>query len=68
MKVTVDPERCIGSGNCVVNAGRVFAQDDGDGTVELLQTDPIPIELEGQVRDAAAVCPVSAIHVEPEQR
>ena len=67
MKVKVDSERCIGSGNCVVAAGHVFAQDDVDGTVQLRQTDPIPVEFEGQVRDAAAVCPVSAIELEPRQ-
>lgn len=63
MKVTVDQDRCCGSGQCVVAAGEVFDQRDEDGIVVLLQADPAP-PLHDRVREAATICPAAAIALE----
>jgi ferredoxin len=63
MKVIVDHDRCIGSGQCVLLAPDVFDQRDEDGIVVLRQENP-PAELENDVFEAAQVCPGLAISVE----
>ncbi|MFF0490067.1 ferredoxin [Nocardia sp. NPDC003482] len=63
MKVTVDQGKCVAAGHCVMHAERVFDQRDDDGIVVLLDEHP-PSELADDVRQAAAVCPASAIHIE----
>jgi ferredoxin len=63
MKVTVDKEKCIGSGQCVLAAPDVFDQQEDDGIVVLLNPDP-PADLAEDVRQAGAVCPALAITVE----
>ena len=62
MRVTVDPDACVSSGQCVLTVPAVFDQDD-DGVVVLLHQAP-PAELHEDVRQAAAVCPALAITVE----
>jgi ferredoxin len=58
----VDPERCIGSGQCVLTAPEVFDQDDATGTVVLLE--PAPRDaLAERVREAAILCPAQVIAV-----
>ncbi|MEV8510234.1 ferredoxin [Actinoplanes sp. NPDC051475] len=59
MQVTVDADRCIGSGQCALAVPEVFDQDE-DGVV-VLRTDTAPPGLHEEVRDAASRCPVSAI-------
>ena len=63
MKVTVDQDLCVSSGQCVLNAPAVFDQRDSDGVVVLLDNDP-PADQADNVRRAAAACPAQAIHVE----
>ena len=63
MKVTVDQDKCVSSGQCVLNAGAVFDQRDDDGVVELQIPKPGP-EYAEQTRKAAAACPALAIHIE----
>lgn len=63
MRVTVDQDRCVSSGQCVLNASEVFDQRDDDGVVELLIAEPGPEHAEG-TRKAAAACPALAIHIE----
>ena len=63
MKVTVDQDKCVSSGQCVLNAPEVFDQRDEDGVVVLLATNP-PADQEDNARRAAAACPAQAIYVE----
>lgn len=63
MKVTVDQDKCVSSGQCVLNAGDVFDQRDDDGVVVLLDDSPGPNEADS-TRQAAAACPALAIHIE----
>lgn len=65
MKITVDHERCIGSGQCVVSAAAVFDQDEDEGRVILLIESPSD-DLLADVQEAARVCPARAIHVDPQ--
>jgi ferredoxin len=63
MKVTIDTDKCIASGQCVLSAPDVFDQRDDDGLVILLNDNPPP-QLADDVRQAAALCPALAIVVE----
>ncbi|ABM15012.1 MULTISPECIES: ferredoxin [Mycolicibacterium] len=63
MRVTVDQDKCVSSGQCVLNAGAVFDQRDDDGVVELLIPEPGP-EYAEETRKAATACPALAIHIE----
>jgi ferredoxin len=63
VKIIVDQDKCVASGQCVTAAGDVFDQRDEDGVVVLL-TDAPPAELSADVHQAAAVCPALAIIVE----
>ena len=62
MKVIVDQDKCVASGQCVLTAPDVFDQRDEDGIVVLLTDDP-PADRADDVRQAAAVCPALAILV-----
>ncbi|MET7609122.1 ferredoxin [Streptomyces avermitilis] len=61
MQIRIDHHTCIGSGQCVLTAPGVFAQDD-DGYSELV---PGGTETAApqQVQEAALSCPVQAIAV-----
>jgi ferredoxin len=63
MKVTVDQDKCISSGQCVSHASEVFDQRDEDEVAYLLDEHP-PDEQAENVRRAAADCPAEAIHIE----
>lgn len=61
MRITVDRDRCIGSGQCVMTAPNVFTQDD-DALVVL-----VPGREDGagdpRVRDVPSACPVQAVTI-----
>ena len=63
MKVTIDQDKCVASGQCVMAAEDVFDQRDEDGIVVLLEESPSDERAE-DVEHAAAVCPALAITVE----
>jgi ferredoxin len=61
MRVTVDEQRCIGTGQCVMIAPDVFTHRD-DGISEPI--DERPGEgLHDLAREAADECPALAIHL-----
>lgn len=60
MKVEVDPEICIGSGNCVATCPKVFELKDN---VAHVKVDTVPPEEEECAREAVDGCPVSAISI-----
>jgi len=63
MKIKIDIDKCVGGGQCVVASPLVFAQNEDDGLVIVLQESP-PAELHESVRDAARLCPALVIHLE----
>jgi ferredoxin len=63
VKVTVDQDKCVSSGQCVLNAGELFDQRDDDAVVVLLNDHPLPDQAEN-ARKAAAACPALAIDIE----
>jgi ferredoxin len=63
MKVVIDQDKCVASGQCVVAAAEVFDQRDEDGIVVLLNENP-PADIADDVRHAAVVCPALAIRIE----
>ena len=62
MKVIIDQEKCVASGQCVLSAPDVFDQREQDGIVILLDETP-PEDNAGEVNEAAAICPARAILV-----
>jgi ferredoxin len=63
VKVTMHQDKCVSSGQCVLNASDLFDQRDDDGVVVLLDDSP-PAEQEENARKAAAACPALAIDIE----
>jgi ferredoxin len=59
LKIDINRETCIGSGNCVHWAPAVFDQDD-EGYAIVLDADAEP---EQKVREAARNCPTRSIEV-----
>ena len=60
MRVEIEPEKCIASGQCVLIAESVFDQDEDDGIV-ILKTEDVPPGEEEATRNAARICPARAI-------
>ncbi|AIS02090.1 ferredoxin [Streptomyces glaucescens] len=65
MRITVDQDKCCGSGGCVVAAPDVFDQRDEDGVVVLLTPEP-PEDQFRAVQGAATACPSAAITLDGE--
>ncbi|MER6572211.1 ferredoxin [Streptomyces sp. NPDC001093] len=65
MKVIVDQNKCVASGQCVLSAPDVFDQREEDGIV-VLRTEKPPDGLADDVRQAVALCPAQAIWVQEE--
>ncbi len=58
MKVTVDKDTCIGSGNCEATCPEVFEVTGGKSHVKI---NPVPQDQEDCVREAIDGCPTGAI-------
>jgi ferredoxin len=58
MRVKVDPDICVGSGNCEASCPNVFKVLDG---VSQVQVETVPEEEEDCVRGTVDQCPVGAI-------
>ncbi|GAA3636470.1 ferredoxin [Kineosporia mesophila] len=65
MRIVVDQDRCVASGQCVMAAEEVFDQRDEDGVAVLLTPQPADDQL-GDVQQAITVCPARAIWLEPD--
>jgi ferredoxin len=65
MHVKIDQSLCCGSGMCVLNVPEVFEQRDEDGIGVVREPSP-SADLQDLVRDAAVLCPASAIAVDDE--
>ena len=63
MKVHVDQQRCVGSGQCARSVPEVFDQREEDGIVVLRMMQPDD-RLVPAVRKAARHCPSQAIRIE----
>lgn len=62
MKVLIDRDACVASGQCVLAADTVFDQDN-NGIAVLLEENPSEA-VAADVREAAAICPALAIRIE----
>ena len=62
MKISIDKDKCISTGNCVLAAPELFDQSEDDGTVVVLNETPAP-ELRQSARQAAVTCPVLVIQI-----
>ncbi|MEV5953322.1 ferredoxin [Streptomyces sp. NPDC051987] len=67
MRVHVDRTKCCGAGSCVRTAPEVFDQNEEDGLVVVIDSDP-PEALRSSVREAADICPNGVISIEQMQR
>ncbi|MFF0340902.1 ferredoxin [Kribbella sp. NPDC004875] len=63
MKVFVDQDRCMASGQCALIADDVFGQRAEDGIATVLDDSPSD-DRRPDVEDAAAGCPALAITLE----
>ncbi len=66
MRVLVDVDKCIGAGQCVRAAAKVFAQNEDDGLVILLDEKPSNDQLDN-VKNAVRLCPARVISVKEEE-
>lgn len=60
MKVKVDEDVCVGSGNCEGTCPNIFKVIDG---VSRVQVDTVPEEEEECAQEAVDGCPVGAISI-----
>ena len=60
MRILLDQESCVSSGQCVLHAEEVFDQRDEDGVAVLL-TDHVDGDRVAAVREAERTCPALAI-------
>jgi ferredoxin len=58
MKVTVDPDICVGLGNCEASCPNIFKLMDG---ISRVQVETVPQEEEDCVQGAVDRCPVGAV-------
>jgi len=59
MKVNVIEEKCIACGLCYNEYGSVYSSND-DG-IAIVNSNPVPQELEDDARSGISICPTDAI-------
>jgi ferredoxin len=62
VKILLDQDACIASGQCVLTADDVFDQRLEDGVAVLL-LDEVPEERAAELEEAALICPAQAIRL-----
>jgi ferredoxin len=62
VKISVDTESCVSSGQCVLLAPETFDQNEEDGKVVVLAPEPPEGERDA-VRQAELTCPAAAIRL-----
>ena len=62
MKISIDRDKCVGAGQCVLAAPEIFEQSDVDGLVVVRLESP-PEKLQDSARAAANLCPALVISV-----
>ncbi len=62
MRVELDEPKCVGSGQCVLTAPEAFGQREDNGVAIVMDEAPAA-DLHQAARQAAAVCPTTAIRV-----
>ena len=62
MKVSVEADKCVSAGHCVLAAADVFDQNEDDGVVIILDDEPAPKHYDA-VRQAAQLCPAAVIRL-----
>jgi ferredoxin len=62
MRVSVEADKCVAAGHCVLAAPEVFDQDEDDGVVIVLDEEPAP-EYHDAVQKAVQLCPAAAIRL-----
>jgi ferredoxin len=62
MKVSIEVDKCVAAGHCVVAAADIFDQNEDDGVVIVLDDEPRP-EYHEAVRQAAQLCPAAVIRL-----
>lgn len=63
MKVSVDNSRCEAHGQCEAIAPDFFTLDD-DGYCNIGQGKEVPAEMEDDVREGVAACPMVALSID----
>jgi len=61
VRITVDRDRCIGSGNCAFYASSTFDLDDELKVIVLEGGADGSLDREGDIRAAVEGCPVNAL-------
>lgn len=61
MKITADEHTCIGAGQCVMHAPKLFTQSDETGLVVVLQSEVSSAEDREAAEMAERSCPVRAL-------
>lgn len=60
MNITIDEDKCVGAGQCVLVAPEVFDQRDEDGVAVVLSDETAEHE-RPRVQEAARECPAAAV-------
>ncbi|MET9001804.1 ferredoxin [Amycolatopsis sp. Hca4] len=63
MKIIADTGKCVGAGQCVLTEPSLFDQSEEDGTVIVLDDQPVG-DLVEKAREAVHVCPSQALSLE----